>query len=87
MADKRPFRVTRNETVYKTVVYEVRAKSFEEAQELVESGYGDWEDEDEYDRDCEDVTDVECMDCWATEEDNCDCEKADSNAFMEELGL
>jgi hypothetical protein len=82
----RVFEVQQDETVYRTVTWRVEADSFEEATQMVYDGYGDHWDSDDYDSDYGEVTNVECLDCGETDDDDCRCERVD-HEFMAEIGL
>ena len=88
MAKDRLFHVTRDVTIYSRQTLEVYAESFEDAESKVDYGYGDFYGEDEYDRDYDSISSVECQDCYATDEDDCECAKAEVDTqFFAGIGL
>jgi len=81
----RRFEVRQEETCYKTVFWRVEADSFEEAEQLIRDGYGEFWDSEEYDSDYGEITDVTCRECGDSG-DRCECERVD-HEFMAEIGL
>jgi hypothetical protein len=82
----RTFEVRQHETVYRTVTWRVEADSFEEAEQMVYDGDAEWYDSDEYDSEYGDIHNVQCQDCYETDESECECERVD-HEFMAEIGL
>lgn len=87
----RMFTVTQDQTVSRTVTYEVEAETFEAAEEAIYEGYGMEVDYDDYDWDSGSIDTIECQDCGADCSEDCECEREAENEslkeFLAEIGL
>ena len=87
------FNATREIRVYRTLSYSFQAESWEEAQELMDQYYVDYDDYNDWDEDDDGDYELECAYCGC--ESNCDCEeeeevdrqREESSEFFAELGL
>lgn len=74
---ERAYTITIRETKLVDVEYRVTAESFEEAEQKYHNGEADFYDEEHYDTIDSEIQEIECRDCGAGCEEDCDCTRAD----------